>query len=61
MEEFVIKKETMIKKNTHDIKDVYEMETAVKIIILIFFRNWEVAHMELFIKHYIEYLDRKEP
>ena len=26
---FVIKKETMIKKNTHNISDVYDMDQAV--------------------------------
>lgn len=27
--DFVIKKETMIKKNTNDIKEIYEMESVV--------------------------------
>ena len=41
-----IKKETMIKRNIHDIKEVYEMDSAVTFSHLYLIRNWEVALTE---------------
>ena len=31
-QDFAIKKETMIKKNIHDIKEIYEMDSAVSLL-----------------------------
>jgi hypothetical protein len=72
--DLIIKKETMIKKNAHDINDIYDIDKGVSIRDKAIFylnhvqwiynhncRNWEAAHMELYIKPYIKPLARKEP
>jgi len=60
--DFVIKKETMIKKNLHDIKEVYEMESVVSLTLFtnFYLRNWEVDLMGLCTKRLTEHLDKKE-
>ena len=39
--EFSIKKETMIKKNLHDIKEVYEMESSVTYFPQLSLETWK--------------------
>ena len=42
----MIKKETMIKKNTHDINDVYNFEKGVQLTLFNLIRNSEADRME---------------
>ena len=58
----VIKKETMIKKNTHEIAEIYDLEKQVNIYHdEIKNRNLAVDHMGQFIRQFIRQQDKKEP
>ena len=64
-DQFIIKKETMIKKNTLDIHSVYDMETGVSqslywAVLIINHRNWEVDPMVLYTKPSTRHPNKRE-
>lgn len=56
----MIKKETMIKKNTHDINDVYNFEKGVQLTLLNLIRNSEADRTEWCTKQCISWRVMKE-